>query len=122
MKVRQFLFGPLEWRRRGHKWDFQFHPLGLLSFPGVVGVAPVELKALKLRRIAVSAAGPLMSLFLAVVTAWATFEAKGHAWEHYWQLLAYVSTFSMLGFIVNVIPIQPEGQYSDGARIYQMVA
>jgi Zn-dependent protease len=122
MKVRQFLCGPLEWRRRASKWDFRFHPAGLLSFPGAVGVAPVNLKDLKLRRIAVCAAGPLVSLVLAVVTAGATFAAKGHQWEPYWHFLAYLSTFSLLGFIVNLIPIQPDGQYSDGARIYQMMA
>ena len=63
-----------------------------------------------------------MSLVLAVVTAGATFAAKGHQWEPYWHFLAYLSTFSLLGFIVNLIPIQPDGQYSDGARIYQMMA
>jgi len=122
MKVRQFLCGPLEWRRRGSKWAFRFHTVGLLSFPGAVGVAPIDLKDLKLRRIVVCAAGPFVSLLLAGAAGWATFAAKGQAWETYWQFLAYLSTFSLLGFIVNLIPIQPEGQYSDGARIYQMMA
>jgi hypothetical protein len=122
MKVRQFLCGPFEWRRRGHNWNFRFHPAGLLSFPGAVGVAPVNLKDLRVRRIAICAAGPLVSLLLGLLTAFAAFTAKGQAWEAGWHFLAYLSTFSLLGFIVNLIPIQPEGQYSDGARIYQMVA
>jgi hypothetical protein len=33
-----------------------------------------------------------------------------------------VTTFSLLGFVVNLIPMQPEGLYSDGAKIYQLLA
>jgi Zn-dependent protease len=122
MKVRHFLLGPLEWRLRGQKWHFRFHAGGLISMPGAVSVAPVNLENLKWRRAWVCAAGPIASLGLGLIALWATLNTKGASWEPYWQLIATVSTFSLLAFIINLIPIQPDGQFSDGARIYQLLA
>jgi Peptidase family M50 len=122
MKIRQFLWGPLEWRLRGNEWEFRFHVAGLLSVPGAVGVAPMSLDGLRRRRIKVCAAGPMASLALGAIGMWATLAAKGHPWEAQWELLAYVSTFSLLQCVINFLPIQPEGNYSDGARIYQLAA
>jgi hypothetical protein len=122
MKVRQFLLGPLEWRLRGKQWHFRFHAIGLLSVPGAVGVAPTSLEDLRWRRVGVCAAGPLASLVLGLAALWATTAAKGSVWEPCWSLMAYIATFSLLAFVINFIPIQPEGQYSDGARIYQLLA
>jgi Zn-dependent protease len=122
MKVRQFLLGPLEWRRAGQKWKFRFHAAGLISVPGAVSVAPVSLENLKWRRTWVCAAGPIASLGLGAIALWAAIGAKGASWEQYWQILATVATFSLLSFVINLIPIQPEGQFSDGAKIYQLLA
>jgi hypothetical protein len=70
----------------------------------------------------VLAAGPLANLWLGSIALWATFTAKGRHWEQAWELLALIATFSLVEFIINLIPLRPEAEYSDGARIYQLLS
>jgi hypothetical protein len=53
---------------------------------------------------------------------WAAIESNGQPLEPAWMLAAYTSTFSLLAFLFNMIPMRPESVYSDGARIYQLLS
>lgn len=121
MILRRLVLGPFDWRLRGGKWEFQFHPAGFLLNGGATGLVPVILNNQRWRDARVTAAGPLASLLLGIVTLWATLAAKGRFWEQAWELLALVATFSLLAFVMNLIPLRPEAHYSDGARIYQLL-
>ena len=122
MKIRQLVLGPFSWRVRNGKWQCRFSPAGVLSVGGAVGTTPMRMDDYRWRMIAVVAAGPLASLCLGVLALWATLDAAGSPWEHYWRLFSYLSTFSALGFVMNLIPTLPGSSYSDGARIYQLLA
>lgn len=123
MKIRRFYVGPFDWRMRDGKWQFRFSPAALLGgMPGAVGCVPASMEEFRWRQIGVCAAGPLASLLLGVVAFGMALEAKGMPWEHYWRLFSYLSTFGILGFLVNLIPLRPESNYSDGANIYQLLA
>jgi len=68
-----------------------------------------------------TAAGPAASLLTGLISFGFALRAKGSFYEQYWGLLALVSTFALVGFAVNVLPLRPESLYSDGARIYQLL-
>jgi hypothetical protein len=121
MKIRHLILGPCEWRQKGGKWRFRIHTSGLLAAPGAVGAVPTRMDDLRWRFILFAAAGPLASLWLGVAALWATLHAKGMAWESGWKLLSYLATFSLIAFVLNLVPIAQDGQYSDGARIYQLL-
>ena len=123
MKVRHWRVEPCEVSMKQGTWKLRFHAAGLLIATGGVGAAPVSLEDLRWRNIFVYAAGPLFSLWLGVLALGATLSAKGRPWEAYWELLSYIATFSLLAFVFNLVPMgTTEGQYSDGARIYQLLS
>jgi hypothetical protein len=120
MKLRTLIVGPFQWRLRGGRWEFQFHPAGFLLGSGMAGMVHANLDDREWPEVARLAAGPLASLLLGAITLWATLAAKGRFWEQAWELLALLTTFSLLAFVVNLLPLRPEAHYSDGARIYQL--
>jgi Zn-dependent protease len=122
MKVRRFVVGPLEGSFRGGSWQLKFRPAGFLGTPGGVGVVPSTMTRLRTRHAIVAAAGPVASLIVGLAAMSAALASKGHFWESCWMLAAYTSTFSLLAFAFNLIPMRPESAYSDGARIYQLLS
>jgi Zn-dependent protease len=122
MKVRRLTIGAFDWRLRQGRWQCRFSPAALLSAGGAMCATPVTMDEYRWRQICVCAAGPLASLFLGVLTFAAAVGAKDTAWGPAWKLLSCISTYSLLGFVVNLIPMQPGSLYSDGAKIYQLLA
>jgi hypothetical protein len=117
MKLRSFQVGPFRWFHRRGKWAFKL----IASTGGVTGMAPTRLTNVRGRSAFFTLGGPVASLVLAGVSCIAALTAKGHFWEGGWTLLSLVATLSSIDFVVNLIPQKPETQYSDGARIYQLV-
>jgi len=117
MKLRSFQVGPFRWSHRRGKWKFKL----LASMGGVTGMAPTRLTNVRGRSAFFTFGGPVASLVLAGIGCIATLAAKGHFWEGSWTLLSIIATIASLDFMVNLIPQKPEAQYSDGARIYQLV-
>lgn len=122
MKLRAFIVGPFHWRIRDGRWKFQFLPAKILSLGGAAGLVPTDPKQSHWREIWMGAAGPLTNLVTGLIVTVAVLTSAGRPYEQYWQLLALVSTLSLITFIVNLIPLRPESHYSDGARIYQLLA
>ena len=67
------------------------------------------------------AAGAGFNLLTGLIALYAALTAKGQPYEQYWEFFAYFSTISLLAFASNLIPMQSEVHYSDGARIYQLL-
>jgi hypothetical protein len=86
----------------------------------VVIVSP-NLKNVQSRQAFCLIAGPVASLLMGSIFIIVTFLTPGHAWQQYWMLLAMLATFSISAFVVNLMPIRPESQYSDGAQLYQVL-
>jgi hypothetical protein len=117
MKLRSLEIGPLRWAHKRGKWKFKL----VARMGGVTGMAPTRLTNVRGRSAFFTFGGPVASLVLAGLGCIATLTAKGHWWEDGWTLLSIIATIASVDFIVNLIPQKPETNYSDGARIYQLV-
>jgi hypothetical protein len=122
MRVRRVLVGPFSANFQQGRWQFRFLPKEILSAGGAVGTIPATMEEYRWRQLLMCAAGPVASGALAAFGFAITLNLPGTAWEPYWLVCSYVATYSLLGFVVNLIPMQPEGMYSDGAKIYQLLA
>jgi hypothetical protein len=121
MKLRAFIVGPFQWRIRDGRWKFQFIPAKFLSAGGATALVPTNPHQSIAKYIWMIAAGPLANLFTGLIATFLAITAVGRPYELYWQILALISTLSMISFAVNLIPVRPEAHYSDGARIYQIL-
>jgi Zn-dependent protease len=117
--LRVFQVGPLRWAVRNGKWGFEFR-LRKFYGGGVAMVAPDLLK-MRSRQALLLTGGPVASLVVGLIFVVVTLTAVGHAWQPFWSLLSTLATLSIAAFVVNLIPLQPESQYSDGAQIYQIL-
>jgi Zn-dependent protease len=121
MRVRSLVVGPFHWRVRQGRWKFEFVATRILSAQGGAGVVPSSPAQNRWDEICMIAAGPMVNLFTGVLAMCAALAAKGQPWEQYWRFLALIATISFITFAGNLIPFRPEGAYSDGARIYQLL-
>ena len=80
-----------------------------------------ESRATPLARDLYVAAGPTASLLSGCIALTSALLIVGTRYEQGWQLCAWMATFGLVAFAVNLIPIRPEALYSDGARIYQLL-
>jgi hypothetical protein len=117
--LRLFQVGPFRWAVRHGKWKFEFH-LRKFYGGGVAMVAP-DLRNMRSRMVFLLMGGPVASLVVGSLFTVITLMAIGHAWQPYWSVLSLLATLSLAGFVVNLIPLRPESQYSDGAQLYQIV-
>lgn len=119
MKLRAFIVGPFQWRIRDGKWRFQLRFKTL--FGGATLMAPTDPNQSQKREMAMIAAGPVTELLFGLAALGLMLSARGRPYEPMWGLLAVIVTISAIGFVGNLIPVNPEGLYSDGARIYQLL-
>ncbi len=117
--LRLFQVGPFRWSVRHGKWKFEFQ-LRKLYGGGVAMVAP-DLRDMRSRQVFLLLGGPVASLVAGLIFMVVTLTAVGHPWGHFWSFLSTLATLSLAGFVVNLIPLKPESQYSDGAQLYQIV-
>jgi peptidase M50-like protein len=117
MKLRSFQVGPFRWFHKRGRWKFKL----VAGMGGVTGMAPTRLTNVRGRSAFFTFGGPVASLVLAGIGCVAALTAKGHFWEGSWTLLSLIATIASVDFMVNLIPQKPETNYSDGARIYQLV-
>lgn len=117
--LRVFQVGPFRWAVRNGKWRFEFQLRNFYG-GGVAMVAP-DLRNMRRRAALLLIGGPVASLVVGLIFTVVTLTAAGHAWRPYWSPLSTLATLSIAGFVVNLIPVKPESQYSDGAQLYQIV-
>ena len=84
-------------------------------------LVPTDSNQPQRREIAVIAAGPITELLFGLAALGLLLTAQGRAYEVLWGFLSVVVTICMIGFVGNLIPLNPEGLYSDGAKIYQLL-
>ena len=121
MKLRSFVLGPFHWFIRDGRWNFQFHPAGIISAEGVTGVVPTDPDQSRWSLISMIAAGPLANLLTGLVALAAALAAPGRPYAPAWESLFFFATVSLITFASNLLPIRGERLYSDGARIYQVL-
>jgi Zn-dependent protease len=121
MRLRSFIIGPFQWRVSEGRWEFKFTLSQILSARGGAGVVPSRPEQNRWEEICMIAAGPAVNLVVGVIAACAALTAQGQPWERWWHFLALLATISFITFLGNLVPFRPEGSYSDGARIYQLL-
>lgn len=122
MRVRAFGVGPFQWRIREGNWKFRFQPSNFFALTGgEAGLVPTKLRDSYWRDVCMIAAGPMASLCLGVAALWAMLRASREPWAPAWQLLGFVGVISLTSFVINLVPVRPEADYSDGAHIYQLL-
>jgi hypothetical protein len=117
--LRVLQVGPFRWAVRNGKWRFEFQ-LRKFYGGGVAMVAP-DMRNMRSRQVFLLMGGPVASLVVGLIFTVVALTAAGHAWQPYWSMLSALATLSIAGFVVNLIPVKPDSQYSDGAQIYQIL-
>ena len=123
MKLRAFIVGPFQWRIHDGKWSFQFRPAEILFAGGATGVVPGSMDFPRWRSLCMMTAGPLMSLVSGVFALWIGFAERGNSRLQVDGLPVLFGAWSLAGCAINLVPIRTkDGQYSDGAMIYQSLS
>jgi len=122
MKLRSFVVGPFRWNKYDGKWTFQFNLAGMLSAEGYIGVVPTSSENRRWRDIAVYAAGPLANLLMAGLTLGVAFSQDGDSPTTLTGWLVLIGMSNVVTGLLNFIPIHTGSNYSDGAKIYQLLS
>jgi hypothetical protein len=121
MVLRGFQVGPVTGQVRGGRWRFAFSPYGFLG-GGSVAMVPTHLRNIRGRKLLMILGGPVASLLTGCIGIALALSAAGSSWESAWVFLALFGTIGLFGFLFNLTPLRPEGAYSDGAQIYQIMS
>ena len=122
MKLRAFFVGPLQWRVRDAKWEFEFKPKGFLLADGVTALVPGSGEFLPRQFLAMMAAGSLVNVLsggLALMLI-ARHGASLPAWIS--GSLALFGAWSLGLAAANLLPFRTPQGYSDGAIVVQLLA
>jgi hypothetical protein len=122
MKLRAFLVGPFQWRIRDGKWEFQFKPKEILSAGGATGVVPATADFPRRSYLCMVAAGPFATLLTGTFALWIAFAAGGDSLLQGQGLVALFGAWSLVLGTMNLLPFRTKGNYSDGAKIYQLLS
>jgi tetratricopeptide (TPR) repeat protein len=121
MKVRLFFVGPFQWRVRDGKWTFRLDLKKTFSGGGATGCVPTSPKWERADDICMIGAGPAASLALGFIASALALSARGEWYEPEWRFLVVLSSISLIGAVVNLLPLRPDALYSDGAQIFQLI-
>lgn len=122
MQLRAFIVWPFQWVRHHHQWRFQIQLEKIFNFGGATGLVPTDSRQPPSAYIAMIAAGPLASLLVGCIAFLLARKVPGTEIEWTREFFSLVSTFGLVAFVVNLIPARPQGLYTDGAQIYQLLA
>ena len=124
MRLRAFVAGPFQWRISDGKWRFRFNPAGLLTDEGATGVVPSSPHQPRLHQIVMIAAGPVTNLYCGLIAlgfAYA-FSTPANASPGLAYPFALFGLYGLIGFVFNLIPLRTGSNYSDGAKILQLLS
>ena len=122
MKLRAFHAGPLQWRLREGKWSFAFKPTAIFAQEGAVGVVPTDAMQPVWCDILMIAAGPAVNLLLATVTLALVLTSASDDPVQLHGMTALFGAISLTTGLFNLVPFQTQNNYSDGAKIRQLLS
>jgi hypothetical protein len=124
MRLRAFIAGPFQWRISEGKWKFQFKLTGILTDEGATGVVPSTNNQPAWYEVAMIAAGPITNLYCGVIALGFAYAFSTPAYIH--SGLAYpfglFGLYGLISFAFNLIPLRTGTNYSDGAKIFQLLS
>ena len=122
MKLLGFNAGPIQLRKRAGRWKFKFVPAGFINLGGAVSVVPTDAEQPRAHELWAIAAGPISNFIFGSVALYLLLCANWPYYEQTWRLVAYTASFCFIAGITNLLPFMTEdGNYSDGARILQIL-
>lgn len=121
MRLRCFVVGPFQWWIREGKWEFNFTLKGILS-GGAAGVAPAQADFPNSRRVLMVAAGPVANICTGLVAVWIAIMAGPHSVLQAGGALAFFAEVSIIVAAANLLPFKTGDNYTDGAKIYQLLS
>jgi hypothetical protein len=122
MKLQTFIVGPFQWCVRDSKWDFEFKPKQILVGGGKTGVVLANADFPRWAQLCMLAAGIFVNLITGIFALWAASVAYADSPVQAGGLLALFGVWSLVLGAMNLVPFRSEGNYSDGAKIYQLLS
>jgi tetratricopeptide (TPR) repeat protein len=116
-RVRSISVGPFTFANTGHGYQFHFNWRRLINGGGHVASVPTGGSHLRLKLIAVVAAGPAASLVNGVVMLVVFSCLAGTGWQAYWWIPALTGVLSIFDCFINLLPVG----YSDGSMLFHLI-
>jgi hypothetical protein len=116
-RLRAISIGPFTLSKTPVEYKFQFHFRRLFETGGYMGSVPTTGENLRLKRIAIGAAGPIVSLSSGLLMLRLFFSLPGTEWQGYWELVAPNAVLALWYALISIIPIG----YSDGSMLFHLV-
>ena len=104
-RVRVISIGPLCFWHDGYSIRVQLDWRSLREGTGYVRAAPVTEDNLQLRCLAVTAAGPMISLVTGLLLLLAFFALPGSGWERWWWMVAANAVLGLWDALTSLMPI-----------------
>jgi hypothetical protein len=121
MKLRAFFIGPLQWRVRDEKWEFEFRPKGFLLADGVTALIPGNGQLRRRQYLSMMAAGSSFNMISGATALFAAIRF-GHAIPL--PVAGVIALFGAWSFglaAANLLPFRTPQGYSDGAIVLQLL-
>ena len=116
-RVRRINVGPFTFTNAGHGFQFHFEWKRLLNGGGHVAAIPPEGEHLRLKFMAMVAAGPAASLLNALLMFAVFLSLAGTRWQAYWWIPGFICVLSIFDGVLNLVP----AGYSDGSMLFHLM-
>ena len=116
-RVNVICIGPFTFSKGPYGYRFQFQWKRLVDSGGYMGSVPHHSRHLRLKQVAIVAAGPAASLLSGLLMLALLFSLPGTQWQSYSPIIAWSS---VLGFYSAFVSLLPVG-YSDGSMLFHLV-
>lgn len=116
-RVSAIAIGPMRFWHDGRAWRFRFNGKALWDNTGYVRAVPGSDDSLLMKYIAITAAGPALSLISGLLLLLAFFTMPGSGWERWWWLVAGNAVLGIFDGVVNLLP----AGNSDGRMLYHLL-
>ena len=115
--VKVISIGPFTLSRDRYGFQFHFNWQRLLDTSGYMGAVPASETNLRLRQIAIVAAGPIASMLAGLVFLALFFGMLDAHWQGYLRIVAYNAAIGLYYGVANLVPLG----YSDGSMLFHLI-
>ena len=115
--VRAVSIGPLTFSKDLYGYHFQFDWTHLLDSSGYMRSVPTLNRHVRLRQIAIVAAGPAASLVSGLLALAVFYALPVTNWRSYWGIVALDSVLGLCFALMSMIPVG----YSDGTMLFHLI-
>ncbi|MGE5055623.1 MAG: M50 family metallopeptidase [Acidobacteriota bacterium] len=122
MKLHAFIVGPFQWRVHDSRWKFQFQPKQILMGGGATGMVPTLTDFSRWEYVWMSLGGVVANIGTGITALWFAFGHDAGSQLQRDGSLVLFGIWSLIGATLNLVPFRTKNNYSDGAKVYQILA